>query len=651
MTDASAYGLGVVLLQEEGDGRWRPVAFASRVLNKAERNYAPTERECLAVVFALHKWRYYLHGETFVVVTDHLSLKWLLSLKDPRHRLARWVLEIQDFDFIIEHRNGPALVVPDTLSRDAVAKPLCQRCYCPLDAAKAEELAQHADQERVAALQEALPSDRTPTTGRGGLRSGPRNGVIQDKQVEEFGDLNEYLQSKGNFVIDEYGLLRRVLKTDLPVVVPKALVKEVLLYVHGSRLSGHYKFTRTLAKLAGRHWWPTMVRDTKALLRDCLQCAVSDDAQPGRQAALEIVHPSRRFEQVAFDVTTNTPRTTQGNIKVLVIIDVFTRYVRAKAIPDETGETIALALLGEWISVFGPMDALLSDGGSSLVGAVVEKLLKRLGIGHVKTYPLHPQANGTVERWNRTLSRDLASFMTTGADDWDQHVALACFRYNTSACTATGMSPYKAVFGIDAFEAWAELDIDRVMGEPEGLAGELAALHKQLISTGKKARARGKKQYDKTINPVEFNIGERVLLWSVKLNSKEGNKVIKPWIGPYVVIGRLGRVGHQLKSEMGSKIVRVHANRLRRIPDGVIESGDPEDGMFPDSLRVLERISGTQTRENKEGQEERHFKVRIAGQRGANWTAESDLPEAVVEFWDLRHTSRGEQGDTEEDGN
>lgn len=89
MTDASTYGLGGVLLQQDKEGQWRPVSFTSRTLRKSERNYAPTERVCLAIVHALVKWRHYLHGEQFVVVKDQLSLKWLLSLKDPREKLAR----------------------------------------------------------------------------------------------------------------------------------------------------------------------------------------------------------------------------------------------------------------------------------------------------------------------------------------------------------------------------------------------------------------------------------------------------------------------------------------------------------------------------------------------------------------------------------
>ena len=67
------------------------------------------------------------------MVTDHLALKWLLSIQEPRDRWARWVLEIMDHEFVIEHKAGKELVVPDAMSRDAVPKPLCQRCRSPID--------------------------------------------------------------------------------------------------------------------------------------------------------------------------------------------------------------------------------------------------------------------------------------------------------------------------------------------------------------------------------------------------------------------------------------------------------------------------------------------------------------------------------------
>lgn len=189
-------------------------------------------------------------------------------------------------------------------------------------------------------------------------------------------------------------------------------------------------------------------------------------------------HPKRRFEQVVIDIQSIIPKTRNGNTKVVLIIDVFTRYVRAVPVEDEQASTIASTLLREWISIFGPMERLIADRGPSLIGKIMENLTNQLEIKQLKEYPLHPQENCVVERWNRSLAKDLASFMSTGIEDWDEHVNLACFRYNTSECEATGISPFIAVFGVDAFEAWAEMDIDRESEDPAHLANSLAILHK-----------------------------------------------------------------------------------------------------------------------------------------------------------------------------
>ena len=95
MTDASDYGLGGVLLQESDDGKWRPVSFTARKLKGAEVRYTVTEKECLAVVHALRKWRHYLHGvPCFIVVTDHIALRWMVQLREPRGRLERWMVDV-----------------------------------------------------------------------------------------------------------------------------------------------------------------------------------------------------------------------------------------------------------------------------------------------------------------------------------------------------------------------------------------------------------------------------------------------------------------------------------------------------------------------------------------------------------------------------
>ncbi|GFV24337.1 retrovirus-related Pol polyprotein from transposon 412 [Trichonephila clavipes] len=126
-TDASNYALGAVLLQGEGSDE-HPIEYASRLLTPAERNYSTTEREALAVVWALKKFRGYIEGTEITVASDHQPLKWLLNLKSPTGRLARWALEIQSFRLKVQYISGKANVVADMLSRPVTQEeePFCE---------------------------------------------------------------------------------------------------------------------------------------------------------------------------------------------------------------------------------------------------------------------------------------------------------------------------------------------------------------------------------------------------------------------------------------------------------------------------------------------------------------------------------------------
>jgi hypothetical protein len=117
-TDWSCAAIGAVLWQRDRDtGEEHPIAFVSRALTAAERNYAPTEGECLAVKWAVDKFRYYLHGRKFTLRTDHQALVWLDSARFNNSKLERWALELQEYDFTVEYIKGDTNVVADHLSR------------------------------------------------------------------------------------------------------------------------------------------------------------------------------------------------------------------------------------------------------------------------------------------------------------------------------------------------------------------------------------------------------------------------------------------------------------------------------------------------------------------------------------------------------
>lgn len=116
-TDASTFALGAVLSQKDEDGNERVVAYASRSLLPAEKNYTATELECLAAVWAIGKFHHYLHGSHFSLITDHSALCHLFNMTTPNGRLARWVMKLQSYDFDTIHRAGKRHSNVDSLSR------------------------------------------------------------------------------------------------------------------------------------------------------------------------------------------------------------------------------------------------------------------------------------------------------------------------------------------------------------------------------------------------------------------------------------------------------------------------------------------------------------------------------------------------------
>jgi Integrase core domain len=179
-------------------------------------------------------------------------------------------------------------------------------------------------------------------------------------------------------------------------------------------------------RLRKRFWWAGWYAAVEKQVADFLACRLSTMNWSRSQAQMKVWHPKARLETIAVDVLEISLTSATGMKKVVLIDDVFSRFMMAIAVPAGTAAAIAEVLFQRWIAVFGPPVRLLSNRGKVFVSEVVQNLCARVGTKKIFTSPYDPQTDGMVEPFNAMLCRDLAKFVTH-EEDGDRHLAFAVF--------------------------------------------------------------------------------------------------------------------------------------------------------------------------------------------------------------------------------
>ena len=659
VTDASEVSYGAVLLQASADAAldWRPIGYVARKLSGAEGRYTVTEKEAGAVVFAIAKFRHILLGRRFTLVTDHTALRALLTHSQARGRLARWAIAVQEYEFDVEYCKGGegAIVAADALSRDTMAwedMPSGRAkypCVCCGDAGEDLEgvtiLNIVADCEHEGKYPDLVPSARVVEEG-----APPAAAEVSSTNVSSEEDQNnvgvmpatadilaaqkiEFSSNMENpdpeYFVDEEGLLCRLCPgSGRPqVLIPAALRHKVLSWAHGP-LSGHYGVARTCARLSGL-FWPGLRKEAQEFIRGCLICFLTTAGKPRRQADMVQWTPSRRFEVVAADVLAVSPTSKSGMKKVLVISDCLTRFVVAAALPDETASTLTKALLERWFLVFGPPERFLTDRGPAFTGRLLARVAQKLGVNKVWTSPYHPQCDGMVERFNRTVVKALRSLVVL-EDRWDESLALAVWQYNSSVHSVTGITPFRAMLGVEPWDFTENLHLRFIeeaaqdLASPDALEKELSDLHASLYVSTSRARSQAAKFYDRAVEATTYKSGDRVLIWQPAAAVDTGRKLHVPWLGPCTIRAVVGVVATAVSDVTGA-VVRSHVNRLKIVPDGMVESAGPASSLYPDTRRLIAAIVASEP-DPADGTRIR-YKVKSVGRSGYRWTTE--LPDIV----------------------
>jgi transposase InsO family protein len=223
-----------------------------------------------------------------------------------------------------------------------------------------------------------------------------------------------------------------------------------LLAYHNSSINGaHFGKDRTYYKIRDRYYWPRMYEDIAQHVRSCPNCSINKQSRRKPNGYLNsVIPPEGVWENLSMDfVGPITPLSSSGNKYILVITDLLSKFVIAKATRDNSALSAAKVLVEEVILKYGSPNQILTDNGTHFTAELFNSILSLYGICHVFTTPYHPQANGVCERFNASMCDSLASICNNKRTDWDEQLSKTTFAYNTNRHVSTKLTPFEMMFG------------------------------------------------------------------------------------------------------------------------------------------------------------------------------------------------------------
>lgn len=491
VVDASPVGLGAILVQHQY-GEKRVICYASRSLTAVERRYSQTEKEALGIVWACERFHAYLFGIHFQIVTDHKPLIYIYSPRSkPSARIERWVLRLQPYDFEVKHIPGKEMVA-DALSR------LVERT----DSQEVEDdheyvrfIAEMATPKALKTRDIERESEKDENLEK--IRHCLKSGNWDDCPTEYKGVRNE-LCSVGMLVL-----------RGTRIIIPEKLREQVVSLAH----EGHAGIVKTKQRLRSKVWWPGIDRDAEKECRTCHGCQLV--AQPSNP------EPIKRFEMPTLpwqDTATDLLGPMPGGEYILAIVDYYSRYVEVAVMKSITTAKV-IQCLNQIFATHGYPLTLKTDNGPQFISEEFENYLEENGIEHRLSPPLWPQANGEIERQNRTLLKSMRIAHAQGKD-WTGELYKALLSYRTTPHETTGVTPSKMMFGREIRSKLPEFREDNI--QRELCARDRDAEHKQ----------KGKDYADQRRNAKESNlqVGDRVLMQQPKHNKLSTRYEEKPLI-------------------------------------------------------------------------------------------------------------------------
>ena len=376
--DASQRGLGAALLQPDETGKERPIAYASKSLSDAESRYANIERELLAVCFGVERFKTYVFGRSFKIVTDHKPLIMILNknLTSAPPRLQRMMLKLQGYNFTIEYRPGSDMVLPDSLSR--LPNP---ENTMTINLDVRVDMGYFAT-TKLAEIQQATQAD--PVLQQMIV-------VIVSGWPETIKEVPERLREYWSFR-DELSVENGIILKGERVVIPEPLRQQILEKLH----TGHLGIEKTKLRAKGIVYWP---RINECIERLCRECQTCQSVLPEQQHETLLQHeiPIGPWETVGTDLF------ELDQFKYLIVADYYSKYPIVKKLPNHCPSSVIVSVMKQLFAEHGIPSKVISDNGLHYSSSQFKQFAEQWGFNHVTSSPRYPRSNGFIERQVRTV--------------------------------------------------------------------------------------------------------------------------------------------------------------------------------------------------------------------------------------------------------
>jgi hypothetical protein len=423
--DASDFAIGCALLQADAEGRDRVIAFESRQLKAAEKNYPVHDKELLAMKYALVKFRVHLLGsKPFVIFTDHASLRTATQSPHLSQRMARWLSFFAEYNFEVKYKPGRQNGLADALSR----RPDYELAHVTLVTSSVPDLirAAYAHDDMCVALLRALGSKEFENSDK------PLSARLR--------------ASRHRYTVADGLLYYSTGAEDTPrVVVPhdEDLKYRILYEAHDAALSGHLGREKTYRSVSRTYWWPRLYKWTSTYVRTCETCQrVKPSPHVAAPLACLLV-PSGCWESMSLDFGFGLPKDSEGNTGSVVFVDRLSKMAHLAAVPDTVdGQVTAKLFIDRVFRQHGLPVSIVSDRDPRFTWKFWDAVFKVLGTKLDMSTADHPQTDDQTERVNRVVADILRRICAETPKRWSAMLPLVEFALNNAVHASTGCTPF-----------------------------------------------------------------------------------------------------------------------------------------------------------------------------------------------------------------